>query len=84
MPTNPVWYIGKTNKRRKGHLADLFPQVCQVYKAAESMSKAQALDLLMRAKRLLLIKSNVLASLVNVNLGKDVSVACGERLSKPP
>ena len=52
--------------------------------AAESMSKAQALDLLMHAKRLLLIKSNFLASLVNVNLGKDVSVACGERLSKPP
>jgi hypothetical protein len=34
VPTNPVWYISKTNKKRKGYLADLFPQVCQVYKAA--------------------------------------------------
>jgi hypothetical protein len=34
VPTNPIWYISKTNKRRKGYLADLFPQVCQVYKAA--------------------------------------------------
>lgn len=40
VPTNPIWYISKTNKRRKGYLADLFPQVCQVYKAA---GKAKAL-----------------------------------------
>ena len=52
--------------------------------AAEGMSKAQALDLLMNAKRLLLIKSNVLASLVNVSFGKSVGFSDCERLSKPP
>ena len=52
--------------------------------ASEKMSKAQALDLLMHAKRLLLIKSNVLASLAHVSFGKSVSFSDCERLSRSP